>query len=156
MRSRPGHCRAGTRRGMRALACGIKLRGSLRTLGSGIRTQFLGIFNESNGMEDARCSFVEDDDSPLYALIRQGRSLLPNSSRDRLPTSVRAVNGRAVRQGMALFPRRLDGRYAMIHADGPKPLPHVSGNPHVWSDPQILRDARTWRGEDWQLRSPWK
>jgi predicted GH43/DUF377 family glycosyl hydrolase len=51
------------------------------------------------------------------------------------------LNGRAVQnKGMAFFPRRVGGRYAMIsRQDDENLFLMFSDNPHFWSDPQILR-----------------
>jgi predicted GH43/DUF377 family glycosyl hydrolase len=41
---------------------------------------------------------------------------------------------------MALFPRRIDGRYAMLsRQDDENLFLMYSDNPHFWSDPQMLR-----------------
>jgi predicted GH43/DUF377 family glycosyl hydrolase len=47
---------------------------------------------------------------------------------------------------MALFPRRIDGRYAMLsRQDDENLFIMFSDNPHYWSDPQIiLRPAEMW------------
>ena len=54
------------------------------------------------------------------------------------------LNGRAVQnKGMALFPRRIDGRYAMIsRQDDENLFLMFSDNPHFWSEPQLLRPGR--------------
>ena len=78
----------------------------------------------------------------------------------RRPTSssfrARTLNGRAVQnKGMAFFPRRIDGRYAMIsRQDDENLFLMFSDNPHFWSDPQLLRRPAPClgSGEDRQLR----
>jgi predicted GH43/DUF377 family glycosyl hydrolase len=109
--------------------------------------------NESNGMEDARfVRFVEDDGSIVYYATYtayNGRAILPQllETRDFLSFRARTLNGRAVQnKGMAFFPRRLDGRYAMIsRQDDENLFLMYSDNPHFWSDPQILRrPAQLW------------
>jgi predicted GH43/DUF377 family glycosyl hydrolase len=47
---------------------------------------------------------------------------------------------------MALFPRRIDGRYAMLsRQDDENIFLMYSSNPHFWSDPQlILRPCEMW------------
>ncbi len=59
------------------------------------------------------------------------------------------LNGRAVQnKGMALFPRRIDGRYAMIsRQDDENLFLMFSDNPHFWSDPQLLRRP----GHPWEM-----
>lgn len=103
--------------------------------------------NESNGMEDARfVRFVEDDGSVLYYATYtayNGRTILPQllETTDFLGFRARTLNGRAVQnKGMAFFPRRIDGRYAMIsRQDDENLFLMFSDNPHFWSDPHLLR-----------------
>lgn len=103
--------------------------------------------NESNGMEDARfVRFVEDDGSVIYYATYtayNGRAILPQLLETSDFLSFRAVtlNGRAVQnKGMAFFPRRIDGRYAMIsRQDDENLFLMFSDNPHFWSDPKLLR-----------------
>ncbi len=103
--------------------------------------------NESNGMEDARfVRFVEDDGSVIYYATYtayNGRAILPQllETSDFLTFRACTLNGRAVQnKGMAFFPRRLDGRYAMIsRQDDENLFLMFSDNPHFWSEPQILR-----------------
>ncbi len=103
--------------------------------------------NESNGMEDARfVRFVEDDGRVLYYATYtayNGRAILPQllETTDFLSFRALTLNGRAVQnKGMAFFPRRIDGRYAMISRQDDENLYLMySDNPHFWSDPQLLR-----------------
>ena len=103
--------------------------------------------NESNGMEDARfVRFVEDDGRVIYYATYtayNGRAILPQLLETSDFLSFRAVtlNGRAVQnKGMAFFPRRIDGRYAMIsRQDDENLFLMFSDNPHFWSDPKLLR-----------------
>jgi predicted GH43/DUF377 family glycosyl hydrolase len=103
--------------------------------------------NESNGMEDARfVRFTEDDGTVLYYATYtayNGRAILPQllETSDFLSFRARTLNGRAVQnKGMAIFPRRIDGRYAMIsRQDDENLFLMFSDNPHFWSDPQLLR-----------------
>lgn len=103
--------------------------------------------NESNGMEDARfVRFVEDDGSVIYYATYtayNGRAILPQllETTDFLSFRAITLNGRAVQnKGMAFFPRRLDGRYAMIsRQDDENLFLMFSDNPHFWAEPQILR-----------------
>ncbi|HEY2573102.1 MAG TPA: glycosidase, partial [Verrucomicrobiaceae bacterium] len=76
--------------------------------------------NESNGIEDARfVHFIDDDGSATYYATYtayNGRVILPQliETRDFLHFRVLTLNGNAVQnKGMALFPRRIAGRYAM-------------------------------------------
>ena len=103
--------------------------------------------NESNGMEDARLvRFVEDDGSVLYYATYtayNGRAILPQllETSDFLSFRALTLNGRAVQnKGMAIFPRRINGRYAMIsRQDDENLFLMFSDNPHFWSEPRILR-----------------
>ena len=109
--------------------------------------------NESNGIEDARfVRFVDDDGTALYYATYtayNGRVILPQliKTRDFLDFRVLTLNGRTVQnKGMALFPRRIDGLYAMIsRQDDENLFIMFSGNPHFWDDPQILvRPSENW------------
>jgi len=111
--------------------------------------------NESNGMEDARfVRFVEDDGSVIYYATYtayNGRAILPQllETADFLNFRALTLNGRAVQnKGMALFPRRIDGRYAMISRQNDEDLFLMfSDNPHFWSDPKVLQRP----GEPWEM-----
>ncbi len=109
--------------------------------------------NESNGIEDARfVRFTEDDGSVMYYATYtayNGRAILPQfiETQDFLHFRVLTLNGSAVQnKGMALFPRRIDGRYAMLsRQDDENLFIMFSDNPHHWSDPQLLlRPAEMW------------
>lgn len=109
--------------------------------------------NESNGIEDARfVRFTEDDGSVIYYATYtayNGKAILPQfiETEDFLHFRVLTLNGAAVQnKGMALFPRRIDGRYAMLsRQDDENLFIMFSDNLHYWSDPQILmRPAEVW------------
>lgn len=109
--------------------------------------------NESNGIEDARfVRFVEDDGSVRYYATYtayNGRAILPQliETRDFLHFRVLTLNGSAVQnKGMALFPRRVGGRYAMLsRQDDENTFIMFSDNPHFWNDPTLLlRPAEPW------------
>src|SRR5690606_36666114 len=77
--------------------------------------------SESNGMEDARFVRFTDDDGTVtyYATYTayNGRAILPQLLETPDFFAFRSVmlNGAVARnKGMALFPRRIGGRYAMI------------------------------------------
>ncbi len=111
--------------------------------------------NESNGIEDARfVRFIEDDGSVIYYATYtafNGRVILPQliETADFLSFRVLTLNGRAVQnKGMALFPRRIDGRYAMLSRQDDENLFLIfSDNPHFWSDPQLLQEPH----EPWEF-----
>lgn len=109
--------------------------------------------NESNGIEDARfVKFTDTDGSVMYYATYtayNGRAILPQliETQDFLNFRVLTLNGSAVQnKGMALFPRRISGRYAMLsRQDDENLFIMFSDNPHYWSDPQmLLRPAETW------------
>ena len=109
--------------------------------------------NESNGIEDARfVRFTDDDGSVLYCATYtayNGRAILPQfiETQDFLHFRVLTLNGSAVQnKGMALFPRRIGGRYAMLsRQDDENLLLMFSDSLHHWSNPQvILRPAEMW------------
>ena len=109
--------------------------------------------NESNGIEDARFVRFTDDDGTVtyYATYTayNGHAILPQliETRDFLHFRVLTLNGSAVQnKGMALFPRRIDGNYAMLsRQDDENLFLMVSDNPHYWSDPKvILHPAEIW------------
>ena len=109
--------------------------------------------NEANGIEDARfVRFTDDDGSVMYYATYtayNGRAILPQfiETEDFLHFRILTLNGSAVQnKGMALFPRRIGGRYAMLsRQDDENLLLMFSDSPHHWSDPQvILRPAEMW------------
>jgi predicted GH43/DUF377 family glycosyl hydrolase len=77
--------------------------------------------NESHGMEDARfVRFIDDDGSVVYFATYtafDGTGILPQSieTRDFMSFRVATVSGTcSLNKGMALFPRRLNGHFAML------------------------------------------
>jgi predicted GH43/DUF377 family glycosyl hydrolase len=109
--------------------------------------------NESNGIEDARfVRFVDEDQSATYYATYtayNGRIILPQliETSDFLRFCVRTLSGPAAQnKGMALFPRRIDGRYAMLSRhDDENLFLTFSDDRYFWSDPQLLlHPSRTW------------
>lgn len=103
--------------------------------------------NESNGIEDARfVRFCDDDASVSYFATYtayNGHVILPQliETNDFQKFHVLTLNGNAVQnKGMALFPRRINGRYAMLSRQDDENL-HLmlSDNVHFWNDPKLLR-----------------
>ncbi|MFA5113550.1 MAG: glycoside hydrolase family 130 protein [Candidatus Margulisiibacteriota bacterium] len=96
--------------------------------------------NESNGVEDARfVRFVDDDGSVTYYATYtayNGREILPQliETKDFHRFKISTLNGPLARnKGMALFPRRINGRYAMItRTDGESLYLSYSDNIHFW------------------------
>lgn len=103
--------------------------------------------NESNGIEDARfVRFIDDDGTITYCATYtayNGRVILPQlmETADFQHFRVLTLNGRAVQnKGMALFPRKVNGRYAMLsRQDDENLFLMTSDNSHFWSDPQPLQ-----------------
>ena len=109
--------------------------------------------NETNGIEDARfVRFTEEDGSVMYYATYtayNGHAILPQliETKDFLHFRILTLNGTAVQnKGMALFPRRIDGRYAMLsRQDDENLFIMFSDSPHNWSNPQvILRPSEMW------------
>lgn len=109
--------------------------------------------NEAKGIEDARfVRFVEDDGSIVYYATYtayNGHNILPQfiRTKDFLHFSILTLNGDGVQnKGMALFPRRINGRYVMLsRQDDECILIMFSDSPHHWSRPQIiLRPEQAW------------
>ncbi|HRH97568.1 MAG TPA: glycoside hydrolase family 130 protein [Prosthecobacter sp.] len=109
--------------------------------------------NETNGIEDARfVRFTDDDGSAMYCATYtayNGRAILPQfiETQDFLHFRVLTLNGSAVQnKGMALFPRRVNGRYAMLsRQDDENIFIMFSDNLHHWNNPQvILRPSAMW------------
>lgn len=122
-------------------------------LGMSERIIFPVSANESNGIEDARfVQFTDDDGTVMYYATYtayNGHAILPQflETQDFLHFRVLTLNGSAVQnKGMALFPRRINGRYAMLsRQDDENLLIMLSDNLHFWNDPQILmRPAEAW------------
>ncbi len=122
-------------------------------LGMSERIIFPVSANESNGIEDARfVRFTDDDGGVMYYATYtaySGRAILPQlmETQDFEHFRVLTLNGSAVQnKGMALFPRRIDGCYAMLSRQDDENLYIMfSDNPHYWSDPQILlRPSEAW------------
>lgn len=109
--------------------------------------------NEASGIEDARfVRFTDEDGSVMYYATYtayNGRSILPQliETQDFLHFRILTLNGGAVQnKGMALFPRRIGGRYAMLsRQDDENLMIMFSYSPHYWSDPLvILRPSELW------------
>ncbi|HEX3446020.1 MAG TPA: glycoside hydrolase family 130 protein, partial [Chthoniobacterales bacterium] len=109
--------------------------------------------NESNGMEDARfVRFVDEGATPTYCATYtayDGHVTIPQliETNDFLHFRIRTLTGPAIRnKGMALFPKRIDGRYAMLSRfDDENLYLMLSNDLYFWSEPQLLlRPSQTW------------
>ena len=104
--------------------------------------------NESRGIEDAR--FVQFFDNrqevTYYATYTayNGITILPQliETKDFVKFNVLTLNGKAVQnKGMALFPRKIGGRYAMLsRQDGENNHIMFSDNIHFWQKAQIIQE----------------
>ena len=102
--------------------------------------------SQSNGIEDARFVRFQNDDGDFhyYATYTayDGKVTLPQllETPDFLHFKFSVLNGPAVQnKGMALFPRKVNGRYAMLsRQDDENILIMFSNRIHCWSEPKIL------------------
>lgn len=110
------------------------------------RILFPGTPSQRNGIEDARfVHFQEDDGSCCYFATftaYDGRVVMPElvSTADFLRFRFTTLNGRAAQnKGMALFPRRIGGRYAMLSRQDNENI-HLmfSDNVHFWNESKVL------------------
>src|SRR3989338_6711390 len=98
--------------------------------------------SEQNGIEDARFVFFRDDKGKgkFYATYTayDGKVILPQlmETEDFIHFKMITLNGRAaVNKGMALFPRKMNGRYAMISRnDNERLFLMYSDNIHFWHE----------------------
>ncbi len=109
--------------------------------------------NESKGIEDARfVRFTDDDGSVVYYATYtayNGFIIMPQliETKDFETFRIITLNGKAVQnKGMALFPRKIDGKYAMLsRQDGENNYIMFSDNIHFWQESEILRTpTRPW------------
>jgi predicted GH43/DUF377 family glycosyl hydrolase len=109
--------------------------------------------SQSNGIEDARfVAFTEDDGRQTYYATYtayDGRSIRSEllETQDFATFRLTALKGSAARnKGMALFPRRIDGRYAMIGRQDNENLYLITSDDlHNWEGGQpILKPEYPW------------
>ena len=104
--------------------------------------------NESRGIEDARfVQFFDDEQETIYYATYtayNGKTILPQliETRDFIKFNILTLNGQAVQnKGMALFPRKIGGRYAMLsRQDGENNRIMFSDNIHFWQKSQIIQE----------------
>ena len=104
--------------------------------------------NESRGIEDARfVQFFDNGQEVTYYATYTAYndiSILPQliETKDFITFNVLTLNGKAVQnKGMALFPRKIDGRYAMLsRQDGENNHIMFSDNIHFWQKSQIIQE----------------
>ncbi|MGB5830455.1 MAG: glycoside hydrolase family 130 protein [Thiohalocapsa sp.] len=103
--------------------------------------------SERKGIEDARfVRFVDDDGTVVYYATYtayNGETILPQliETRDFLSFKIITLNGLQARgKGMALFPRKIRGQYAMLsRQDGVNNAIMFSDNLHFWQHAVLLQ-----------------
>jgi len=106
--------------------------------------------NESRGIEDARfVRFIDDNGEIIYYATYtayNGFNILPQllDTKDFVTFNIRTLNGIAAQnKGMALFPRKIDGRYMMIsRQDGENMFIMSSDNLHFWYEAILLQEPK--------------
>jgi len=106
--------------------------------------------SEQNGIEDARFTpFTDDDGSRRYYATYtayNGRAIFPQlmETENFEHFKMTTLNGSAaLDKGMALFPRRIDGRFAMIsRQDNENLFIMYSDNIHFWHEAEIIMKPR--------------
>jgi predicted GH43/DUF377 family glycosyl hydrolase len=104
--------------------------------------------NESRGIEDARfVQFFNDNGEVTYFATYtayNGITILPQliETKDFIKFNILTLNGKAAQnKGMALFPRKIDGRYVMLsRQDGENNHIMFSDNIHFWQKSQIIQE----------------
>jgi predicted GH43/DUF377 family glycosyl hydrolase len=117
------------------------------------RVLFPSAPSQSNGIEDARfVRFQKEDGGFVYYATYtayDGKITLPQllETPDFVHFKFNTLNGPAVQnKGMALFPRKINGQYAMIsRQDDENILLMFSNNLHFWQTPELLLSpAQPW------------
>lgn len=106
--------------------------------------------SEQNGIEDARFTlFTDDDGSTKYFATYtayNGRAIFPQllETENFEHFKMTTLNGvAALNKGMALFPRKIDGRFAMIsRQDGENIFLMYSDNIHFWHEAKLIMKPR--------------
>ncbi len=102
--------------------------------------------SQSNGIEDARFVMFQDDDGSniYYATFTayDGKVVMPElvETNDFLRFRFITLNGPAAQnKGMAMFPRKIDGQYAMLaRQDNESIYLSFSDNVHFWNERKLL------------------
>lgn len=111
--------------------------------------------NESRGIEDARFVKFTDDNGDItyYATYTayNGYNILPQliETKDFRTFNIITLNGRAVHnKGMALFPRKINGKYVMLgRQDGENNYIMFSDHLHFWQDSTLIQEPK----EPWEF-----
>ena len=104
--------------------------------------------NESSGIEDARFVRFQDDDKSVtyYATYTayNGFAVLPQilETTDFLTFKMRTIAGKAAQnKGMALFPRKVNGKFAMLsRQDGVNNYIMFSDSLRFWNEAELLQE----------------
>jgi predicted GH43/DUF377 family glycosyl hydrolase len=104
--------------------------------------------SESNGIEDARfVRFVDDGGTVVYYATYtayNGETILPQliETSDFLSFKISTLNGKQAQgKGMALFPRKIRGKYVMLsRQDGENNAVMFSDNLHFWQQAKVLQE----------------
>lgn len=107
--------------------------------------------NDSNGIEDARfVRFVDDDGSVTYYATYtayNGHNILPQiiETKDFITFKMITLNGEfSKNKGMALFPRKINGKYMMIsRVDGENLYLMSSDNIHFWQNAELIKEPQS-------------
>ncbi len=102
---------------------------------------------ESNGIEDVRfAEFTDDDNSKIYLgtyTAYNGKRIFPQliETKDFRHFSIRTLQGKAaVDKGMAIFPRRINGKYVICsRIDGENLYIMSSDDLYTWEKATVLR-----------------
>jgi beta-1,2-mannobiose phosphorylase / 1,2-beta-oligomannan phosphorylase len=105
---------------------------------------------EKNGIEDARfVRFTDEHNEVIYYATytaNDGRSILPKllSTRDFYKFKGMPIHGELARnKGMALFPRKINGKYAILcRIDGINNYIAFSDNINVWREAKLLQTPK--------------
>ncbi|MBW6480758.1 MAG: glycoside hydrolase family 130 protein [Bacteroidales bacterium] len=106
--------------------------------------------NEKNGIEDARfVKFTEDNGETIYYATYtayDGTTILPKmlETRDFYHFKILPLHGEiAQNKGMALFPRKVNGKYAMLcRLDGSNNYISYSDNINIWREAKLLQQPK--------------
>jgi predicted GH43/DUF377 family glycosyl hydrolase len=104
--------------------------------------------NESRGIEDARfVQFFNDNGEVIYFATYTAyndHTILPQliETKDFIKFNILTLNGKAAQnKGMALFPRKIGGRYAMLaRQDGENNHIMFSDDIHFWQKSQVIQE----------------
>lgn len=104
--------------------------------------------NESKGIEDARfVQFISDNNEIVYYATYtayDGTAIFPQliKTKDFIKFNISTLHGKAVKnKGLALFPRKIGGRYAMLsRQDGENNYLMFSDDIHFWQKYKMIQE----------------